>query len=276
MRRRRPGERGFVLVAVLWLGVALAIAASGFLGTARRESYRVRAEIESAHAVEIARTALNLAMADLGRPDGARRSPRDGTPVIVPVPGGEARFRIRDEKGKVDLNRAPVTLLAGTLQRLGAGGLDAVDYASLADRLLALAREARESGAAPSLPELLARAGLSQSVASRAALVLTLHNYGPRINPETAPPEVLAAVPSMGAEDLEAILEARRLGEPLPVLGAAQGWFENNEGPVYSIHTTGRTANGVSATIMAMVLSDGRGFRSGRRRFRILEARVLR
>ncbi|MEO1723186.1 MAG: hypothetical protein AAFR84_12340, partial [Pseudomonadota bacterium] len=60
MRRRRSGERGFVLVAVLWLGVALALAASGFLSDTRRASYRVRAEVGTATAMEMARSALNL------------------------------------------------------------------------------------------------------------------------------------------------------------------------------------------------------------------------
>ncbi|MEL7173975.1 MAG: hypothetical protein AAFN05_13550, partial [Pseudomonadota bacterium] len=141
LRRRQPAERGFVLVAVLWLGVALAIAASGFLAESRRESYRLRAEVGRAAAVEIARTGLNVALAELGRPASAARVPRDGTTVSIAVPGGTARIGIRDEKGKVDLNKALAPFLAGALEQLGGRGLDALDHALLADQLLKAARD---------------------------------------------------------------------------------------------------------------------------------------
>ncbi|MEM7497493.1 MAG: hypothetical protein AAF371_05810 [Pseudomonadota bacterium] len=275
MRRRGPGERGFVLVAVLWLGVALAIAASGFLADTRRESYRVRAEIGRAAAVEIARTALNLALADLGKRAAAARVPRDGSTVTVAVPGGTARLQIRDEKGKIDLNHAPSAFLASALRELDGAGRDALDDAFLADRLLKAARDTREAGTAPSLAELLTAVGLSDDVAARASLVVTLHSYTARINPMTAPREVLAGVPTLNAEDVAGILEARRLGEPLPIPGSAQGWFVTSEGPVYTIHATGRTEAGITASMTAMVLAEGHTMRTGRGRFRVLEARIL-
>lgn len=274
MRRRRPGERGFVLVAVLWLGVALAIAASGFLSDTRRESYRLRAEIGTAEAVEMARSALNLALADLSRSDGGM-APRDGTPITLAMPGGTARFRIRDEKGKVDLNHAPPTFLAAVLENLGGVGRDAFDHATLADQLLKAARDAKEAGTAPSLGELITGAGLAPETAARATLFLTLHSYTARINPEVAPSEVLAAVPGVSPEDVAAIMEARRLGEALPSMGMAQGWFITTEGPVYSILVSGHTASGITAQMSAMVVQDGRNFSTGRRRFRVLEARLL-
>ncbi|MEM9763323.1 MAG: hypothetical protein AAF968_12565 [Pseudomonadota bacterium] len=275
LRRRQPGERGFVLVAVLWLGVALAIAASGFLAESRRDSYRLRAELGRAAAVEIARTGLNLALAELGRPASAARVPRDGTSVSIAVPGGMARIGIRDEKGKVDLNKALAPFLAGTLAQLSGRGLDALDHALLADQLLKAARDAREAGTAPSLAELLASAGLSNVAAARASQLLTLHSYTARVNAAHAPREVLASIPVLNPEEVEAILEARSLGETLPIPTRAQGWFVPSEGPVYTIHVTGRTDAGITAAMTAMVLSEGRTIRTGLGRFSVLEARIL-
>ncbi|MEO0426931.1 MAG: hypothetical protein AAF160_05735 [Pseudomonadota bacterium] len=276
MRRRRPGESGFVLVAVLWLGVALALAASGFLSDTRRASYRVRAEVGTAAAMEMARSALNLALADLARPKGTNRNPRDGTATSMVVPGGTVRFSIRDEKGKIDLNRTRPSFLAAALAQLGGRGLDALDHASLADRLLKAARDAREAGTAPSLAELLADVGLAPEVAARASLVMTLHSYTARVNPQTAPAEVLSAVPELNADEVAGILDARRYREPLPSLGRAQGAFIQSEGPVYSIHATGRTEAGITATMTAMVMAEGRTLRTGRMRFRVLEMRIAR
>lgn len=276
VRRRRGAERGFVLVAVLWLSVALAMAASGFLSDVRRESYRLRAEIGTAEAVELARSGLHVALADLGREDAARAISSDGTLRPVAMPGGEVRLRILDENGKVDLNHAQPAFLARVLGNLGGGGRDAFDEAGLADRLIATARRAREDRTAPSLGEILRASGLDDDLAARAGRVLTIHAYSARINPLTAPWEVLTAVPLLSADDVADILDARRQGADLPPLRSAQGWFRFTEGPVYTIEATGRSEAGFTATVVAMVVGEGRSFRSGRKRYRVIEARILR
>lgn len=274
MKRRGWGARGFALVAVLWLGVALGLGAWSFLGKTRAAGYRLQAEIETAHAEEIARSGLNLALGHLAT--GRASVPRDGTPQLQALPGGQVRFRIWDEKGKADLNRSTPRLIAAALEGLEIRGFDALDYAGIADRLQATARRLKQGGNAVTLSAIFQSAQVPAALAARASEVVTIHSFSNRINPWAAHPRLLASVPGLGQEGVEAILAARREGERVPSLGAAEGWLTRAVGPVYSIEVVGTTASGVSAVMDAMVIADGRGFRSGRMRYLVLSARVRR
>ncbi|MEM9148338.1 MAG: hypothetical protein AAGC57_19405 [Pseudomonadota bacterium] len=274
LSRRRPRSRGFALVAVLWLGVALGIAASSFLNQTRAESYRLRGEVETSHAVELARSGLNLALAQLAIRQSAL--PLDGTVIAHPLPGGVVEYRIWDEKGKADLNRSNARIVAAALESLALPGLDALDYAGLADRLLASAKRARDAAQAVTLSDVLRRADAPAALRARAGEVLTLHSFGARINPRSAQAGLLSAIPGLGEAGVAAILDAKRTGDTLPNLGAAEGWVTRSKGPVYRLTSTGRTEGGVAARMEALIISDGRGFRTGRLRFRVLAARIHR
>ncbi|MEM7491107.1 MAG: hypothetical protein AAF390_18490, partial [Pseudomonadota bacterium] len=142
LTRRRRGARGYIMIAVLWLGIALLTALSAFLSTARQGSLEARAEIAAMRADVLARSGLNLALSELaltvaGLEDGTISPeaawPRDGRPVEIPMAEGTVEIRIEDEAGKVDLRRAPSGLLGPALAALGASsGIDAFAAANLA------------------------------------------------------------------------------------------------------------------------------------------------
>ena len=98
--RRRGRQRGFVLITVLWTGLALVLGAAAFMSTARQDALQVRIEVETARAGELARSGLNVALADLGRvADDQLTSRRDGTPVRLQMAEGVVTYRIQDESG---------------------------------------------------------------------------------------------------------------------------------------------------------------------------------
>ncbi len=276
-RRVRPGERGFVLIAVLWMALGLALGAAGFLDTARRDGLRTRAEIDTARADELATSALNLALADLGRPEGTpetARARRDGSPTVVALPDGTALYRIRDERGKLSLAATPPEILQRLVDALDRPGRDAVDAAGLADRILAR-RDGLFGDPAPAT-RLIGEAGGDAATAALLAAHLSPFVFEPRVNPRTAPRAVLEAIPGMTAGDVEAILARRAEGRPLPPLGSPASWLAETEGPVYTIEAEGRVASGVGAAIRAVVVAEDRSFRSGRMRYRVIELRRLR
>lgn len=126
MARRIPGrdgERGIALVIVLWTLVILALLTLGFTASSRTETrvaatgaeqVRLRALLRGG--VELA--AFAMADAQAGNADGKRPDDRawraDGTAYPAEIDDGRLVIRIRDEAGRIDLNRAD----AETLQRL--------------------------------------------------------------------------------------------------------------------------------------------------------------
>ncbi len=274
--RRRRGARGYVLITVLWVGLALLLAVAAFLATARTEALAVRAEVGSARAVELARSALNVALADLGRIDPAQpTTPRDGSAVTLVMAEGTATYRIIDEAGKIDVLRAPPELLTPALARIGeAEGLDAFDAAGIAQALEAFART--PEGAVASVHDALTAAGLPAATALAASRYLTTLNFSAQVNPRTAPRAVLEAIPGLGVADVEEILLRRQTGEQMPRLGSATAWLVESAGPVYTVEAEAELATGGRARLVAVVAERGLAFRGGLMRYDILSVRIVR
>ena len=275
---RRKGQRGFVLITVLWVALGLLLAASTYLVTQRQTALATRAEVETTRAVELARSAVNVALADLGRIGEAKpRSLRDGTPVTITMAEGQATYRIWDEGGKLDINMAPVELLGPALQRLGEGrGIDAFDAVTIAQALVTQRADADARNFSRPIPQLLADLGFPQDVSLRARQVLTTYNGTRQVNPLTASPALLAAIPGLGPSDVTQIVQRRAAGQSLPRLGTASVWLSGTEGPIYTIESRGTLQSGVSAEIIATVAMGGISFRGGTMRYDILGVEILR
>ncbi len=275
---RRRGHRGFVLLTVLWMGLGLLLAVSSYLVTQRQDALSTRAEVETSRAVELARSAVNVALADLGRiGEDEPRSLRDGTPVTLTMAEGGATYQIWDEGGKLDINQAPVELLGPTLQRLGEdSGIDAFDAVTIAQAIVAQRSDPQAAGRLRPLPQLLTELGLPQDVSLRARQALTTYNGSAQVNPLTAPAALLAAIPGIGPSDVTTIIDRRRNGLSLPRLGTASVWLGGTEGPVYTIAAEGVLTSGVRATIVATVAKRGISFRGGKMRYDILGMEILR
>jgi type II secretory pathway component PulK len=134
---RRRAASGYVLITVLWIGLALLLSVAAFLATSRTEALAVRAEVNATRAVELARSGLNVALADLGRIDPDQSaSPRDGTEVTLTLAEGTVTYSIQDEAGKIDVLVAPPELLVPALVSIGeTAGVDAFDAATIAQAL---------------------------------------------------------------------------------------------------------------------------------------------
>lgn len=274
----RSSWRGFILLTVLWMALGMLLAAASYLATQRQAALSTRAEVETGRAVELARSALNVALADLGRADeDGVRSLRDGTPFTISMAEGQATYRIYDEGGKLDINKAPVELLGPTLQALGDGsGIDAFDAVTIARAIIAQRSDEAAQSGFRSIALMLTELGFPQSASLQARRVLTTYNIDEQINPSTAPASLLAAIPGMGPSDVSTIIERRSAGLSMPRLGTASIWLSGTEGPVYTIEVDATLASGVGAEIIATVAIDGLAFRGGRTQYNVLGVEILR
>ncbi|MEO0701799.1 MAG: hypothetical protein AAFY80_06650 [Pseudomonadota bacterium] len=273
---RRGRQRGFVLITVLWTGLALLLGAAAFLSTARQEAMQIRVEVSTLRAVGLARSGLNVALADLGRVSADQvASRRDGSPVTLQMAEGTVTYRIQDEAGKVDINHAPPQVLGPVLARIGAAeGVDAFDAVNVAQALELHGRDPR--GAARSVRDALVAAGLGPETVRTAERYLTTFNFTRQINPVTAPELTLGAIPGLGASDVAEIVQRRAEGRQMPRLGSASAWLVERYGPVYTITADATLTTGGTARITAKVAARGLAFRGGLMRYDVLSTRIER
>ena len=239
MEARR--ERGFVLVATLWLLAALATLASilavymrdaAVAGSLREDELRIEAAERSA--VEL--TALRVA----------------GFPSEAPPPRGAFRFELRDaridvafvcESARVDLNGAPQAMLAKLFAALGT---DADEAAAIAARVVAWRKGAPDGTDADAylaagrayaprhapfqdVLELSLVLGVTPELMRRALPYLTVYNPGGQIDVRAAEPLVLSALPDIDPARVSSMLAARGgagfdAAAALGTLGSARGF----------------------------------------------------
>jgi general secretion pathway protein K len=233
-------EAGFLIVSVLWILMALATLASAYAlyagngaVAARVSTQRVQTEALISAGLEL--TALRL----LAK---SAEEPRRFGEFQFQMGGADVFARFRSEGARIDLNAAPRELLAGLFVALGAKPDDAATYA---DRIVGW----RKKGEGPAhvkeinaykdaglkyqprqssfenVAELRFVLGIPQDLVERAMPFVTLFNGSPQIDVMTAPPEVLAALPHIAPDTVQAILASRGGQDTksiLPLLGAAR------------------------------------------------------
>lgn len=273
---RRRSAKGYVLITVLWVGLALLLSVAAFLANSRTEALAVRAEVNATRAVELARSGLNVALADLGRIDPDRPiSPRDGTEITLTLAEGTVTYSIQDEAGKIDVLAAPTELLTPALVSIGENaGIDGFDAATIAESLQGFLRT--PEGGTASVYDALTAAGLPRTSALLASRYLTTLNFTAQVNPVTAPRVVLAAIPGLGPGDVEDIMLRRATGQGMPRLGSAAIWLLELASPVYTIEAEASLTTGGQARLVAQVAQRGLSFRGGMMRFDILSMRIVR
>lgn len=123
------GERGFALVAVIWIATLLAVVAFIFTTSVRSYISSAEADLATAGAEALAEAGVNLAVLDLVTSagiDGRRRFPVDGSSVVCRLGDGDLlTLSVRDEAGKADLNVASDGLLRALFMGLGLSRPDA-------------------------------------------------------------------------------------------------------------------------------------------------------
>ncbi len=220
----RTSERGFVLVAVLWIIAALSALATIFAVYLSNSAQALalndaglQAEALVSASVELTAYQLSL-VGDNARPlQGSFRYRLDNAEIGV---------SFVTETARVDLNLAPKEMLANLLSDLGASQDDAGQYA---DRIIgwrttpksdavedevSLYRAAGLTYSPRQAPfahvnELALVVGLPPALVDRALPFVTVFSGQPKVNALVAPAEVVAALPGMTPSGLKEFLRAR-------------------------------------------------------------------
>jgi general secretion pathway protein K len=233
------GERGFILVAVLWIMAAisaLTLVYSAYVSTTAvamgDSTTRVQDQALLTGAIELACYQFL---------SGSDKAPGSGN-----FNGriGSARISIAyvSEAARIDLNLAPKEMLTGLFLGLGETQSRAEDFASriVGWRTAAPAAQGPNDNAEDALyrasgldylprhgafshvDELRLVYGLPKHLVDRMLPSVTVFNGRPAISIVEAPPQVIAALPHMTAERLQTILTARSEGmAPLDLLALA-------------------------------------------------------
>jgi general secretion pathway protein K len=220
---RRP-ERGFVVVVVLWMMAMIAALLLIYVNYVVSTSNLVSTASQRVQNDALMRAAVELTAYQLGQSKDSDR-PTHGT---VETRLGSTQFQVafRSEGARIDLNLASKELLTGLMQGLGASAEEARTYA---DRILAWRAPVKSgsddpenayylgSGLSytprhapfPAVDELWLVQGLPPSLIERMIPFVTVFSNLASVNVADAAPEVLAALPGMNPEKMQAILNRR-------------------------------------------------------------------
>jgi len=251
LRHSASRQRGFVLVAVLWLLAALAVLAVIFsvhLSNSTRalalNDTELQADALVSAAVEL--TAYRIWLADEEAPPQREDSQLPRTRSRPPrgafqtqLGGAELSVAFASEATRIDLNAAPKELLAGLMSVLGASSDEASQHADrivgwrtrataeTSDREDSLYLAAGRTYAPRKAPfahvnELALGLGLPPVLVDRALPFVTVFSGMPGVDALNAPPEVVAALPGMTPRRLKQFLNDRGglANEPAAVAAA--------------------------------------------------------
>jgi general secretion pathway protein K len=240
--RLRTGRDGFIVVAVLWILAALATLVTIFSMYVVNAATAFAVHDERLQAEGMARAAVELAAYQIGANPQLMR----GT-FLFRIGNAVVNTEFASETARIDLNAAPKELLSGLFTGLGASRPQADYYA---DRIIgwrspatpdSSTNEAANYRTAGMLygprgapfqhtGELSLVLGIPDFMVERALAYLTVYSGQAQVNIYTAAPQVLAALPGMDPQRLNAIL-VQRLVPPqnaqdqqslLALLGPAQ------------------------------------------------------
>jgi general secretion pathway protein K len=220
----RTGPRGFIVIAVLWILAALSALVLIYLSYVTNTAVVVAGSTDQVQAEALETAAVELAVYQLTAIKGDLR-PTSGT-FDARVGAGKVSVTFRSEAARIDLNAAPKSLLSGLMIGLGAAPSDAAGYA---DRIFAWRAPTeqgdddpensfyRTSGVAyiprhapfPDPEELWLVKGIPPHVVERMLPFVTVFSNLASINIADAAPQVVAALPGMTPENLQAVLTQR-------------------------------------------------------------------
>lgn len=214
---RGPRSRGIALVAVLWVVSLLAAIAASFAISSRIEVVTARNQIENAEARALADAGVHRAVLALASEE--RSATNGGQPAEWSFGGGTVTTEVRAESGKISLNSADVTLLAGLFTAARAADPSSLAAAVIdfrdADsdplprgaedddyRAAGLAQEAKDRPF-ERRDELLQVLGMTREIYEAVASAVTVYSRSRGIDPKTAPPTALAALQTLGVARLD-------------------------------------------------------------------------
>jgi general secretion pathway protein K len=261
-------NRGIALISVLWITGLLAVMAASFASSTRTETRLARNQEENAKAEALADAGVHRAVFGLLDSDPATAWRAGGNAYAFSLGEGDVQVWVEDEDGKIDLNGAPLQLLAGLFVTLG---LPEEDAQLMADRIGDFRDEDSEpeplgaeddayvdaglaQGAADRPfameSELLRVLGMTQSLYERVRPYVTVYSGAEGVDVTRAPRPVLEALPGITPSAVEALLNAGREVDPFSLIEDQQllAEFETFVVPsrevVFTIRALGRTRGG--------------------------------
>ena len=227
--QRRRASGGFIIVAVLWILLALAVLASIASSYVAQSAIALAPLERSLQTDAIITAGLDLTTYRLSMSAPGGRPTRGAFRFRLARTNVDVEFL--SEAARVDLNSAPKALIAGLFAALGAQSQDADGYA---ERVIAWRTQVKPGASdgeealyrAAGLPypprrapfshieELSLVAGLPPALVERAAPFVTIFSGRRDVNVLDAAPEVIAALPEMSSARMNAFLDARAAGSP--------------------------------------------------------------
>jgi len=224
------GSEGFILVAVLWMLLALATLVAVYAAYVTRSAFAVSANSDAIEAEPLLAAGVELAAYRLV---GSKASERPDTGQFnTRLAAARLSVVFQAEAARIDLNAASKELLAGLFTALGAAPRDAGDFA---DRIIAwrtpMARQQgidlnpenslyRSAGLGYTprhspfvhVDELWLVYGIPPAFVQRMLPLVTVFTGEAQIDALAAAPEVIAALPGVTPQVLQAVLAARNAG----------------------------------------------------------------
>lgn len=251
-------QRGAILVIVLWFVATLALLVAALNSTVLKSSRLSKVEDKRLKTEAMLGAGLEFAAARLLTEDPRLRWTADGRAYDVAMVEGLISIRTIEAGGLIDINQADERLLIGLLQQFTSN-----------DQALELARKISEwrkrdgqgqesrqvaDGSADedddefhnaarafiSLSQLHSVLDVDQDLVSQILPFTTVHSVDGRINPATAPSQVLASLPGISSQEVAGLLHARRQGQ-LENRGAQairarfEPFLRTGSGPVYIV-----------------------------------------
>lgn len=273
--KARAGREGFIIVTVLWILGALSVLVSIYAVYARNTALgfteydnRLRAEALFSAALELtAYRQLTIPMQS--RPTKGAFSFRLGQANVA--------VTFCSESARIDLNKAPKQLLAGLFRALGVRTQDAETYSERiatwrAPSLDRAASDIQQQSAAlprqmtkfPHVNELALVDALPIALVERALPFVTVYSGTPRVNFNDAAAEIIAALPGMTPDRVNAFLAQRKAHpektqELLQLLGPAQQYASNEGSRTLRVQTRISFDNAGRASSEAVIILFDRG-----------------
>jgi general secretion pathway protein K len=237
------------LLLVIWVLALLSLLAAGLTAAARSEAVLVRNREQSAQAQAIAEAGVSLAILGLLEIDPAAQWRADGEERYFVVGGGRVGVVVQDEGGKIDINQADEILLSGLFLEF----VEPRTAADLASAIVAtrMRRRSQATAAASLRPALFATVdevrevpGVDTPLFEQIAPFTTVYSGQPRVNPLTAPREVLLALPDAVPAEIDRLLAMRHSEATSPGLGGAGPYLSQSQAQVVSIRAAAETDSG--------------------------------
>lgn len=266
---RKPQEKGYALVMVVWIMAILTMLALGFSRHITVGSAGLGNAIGASQAEILAQSALERGIHALLNPGERERWKLDGTAYQFSYKGAVLTFSLEDEHGKIDLNFADRQLLLALFEevlsaRTLAEGKN-ITPDMMVDRLLdwrdaddlprlegaefpeyeAMAYEVGPANRPfRSVSELQQLLGMDRTLYEDLVDMVTVHSFEGTINPEHAGARVLKIIPGVVDGEVDLFLSMRAENDyansatQLPVLTGGNNYLDRKTSTVYTI--TGR------------------------------------